>query len=177
MKPHLSLRDVEIDDFSIILEWWNNPPLKDSVRAEHFWPTLLDLQTTYWPIWKQRDPKKQVLLIALLDDKPIGEVGYRVPDPPGDTAEVDIKIGELHLWGKGYGTAAMKLLIDRLFADPKILRITARPGEWNRRSIGLFKKLGFRETGRETVPPSLVFEGGIALLMVLAREDVGRNPL
>jgi RimJ/RimL family protein N-acetyltransferase len=176
-QDEITLRDVEVADFEVIMKWFNNPPLKEAVRAENFWPTLSDLQHTYWPIWQARDPKTHVLLIVLLNGEPIGEVGYRIPDPPGHTAEVDIKIGETSVWGRGYGTTAMQLLIDRLFANSRLDRIISRPGDWNLRSIALFKRLGFREISREPAPPSIIFEGGTAVVMALNRSDFSRRDM
>jgi len=105
------------------------------------------------------------MFVVCLGGSPIGEIGYRCEDPKGHTFSVDIKIGETSLWGRGLGTEAIKLFANYLFDRLHAQHITAEPGDWNKRSLRLFEKCGFRETKREEVPATDYFDGGIGVMM------------
>ena len=134
------------------------------VRAEKYKPTLKQIQKS-WPIYQNPGPKDFHLFVICLGDKTIGEIGYRYQGPGRHAVSLDIKIGQTSLWGQGLGTEAINLFDDYLFTKLKIQHIIAEPGDWNKRSIGLFKKCGFREIKREEVPPNDVFDGGIGVTM------------
>jgi RimJ/RimL family protein N-acetyltransferase len=167
--PRVSIRPVEWGDLPTICIWWNDPIVMREVRAEKFKPTLEQVQKS-WPVWRDPGPYEYHEFIVCLGDRAIGEIGYVFGDVDQETAEVDIKIGDFSLWGQGLGTEAMALLITYLFKHVKARRITAQPGDWNKRSMRLFEKCGFIETKREWVPASDVADGGIGVTMVLDQE-------
>jgi len=167
--PRVSIRPVEWKDLSTICSWWNDPIVMREVRAEKFKPTLEQIQQS-WPTWRDPSPYEYHEFIICLGGKSVGEIGYVFESIDQETASVDIKIGDSSLWGQGLGTEAMMLLIAYLFNHVKACRITAQPGDWNKRSMRLFEKCGFIETKREWVPASDVFDGGIGVTMALVRE-------
>ncbi|MCD6181560.1 MAG: GNAT family N-acetyltransferase [Candidatus Cloacimonetes bacterium] len=62
--------------------------------------------------------------------------------------EIGIFIGEPENWGKGYGTEAMKLLVDYGFNILNMHNILLEVHSFNQRAISCYKKVGFREIGR-----------------------------
>lgn len=63
------------------------------------------------------------------------------------TAEFAIMIGEKEYWSRGYGTEASQLLIDYGFNQLNLHRIGASVLEFNKRSRGMLKKIGFKKEG------------------------------
>ena len=58
-------------------------------------------------------------------------------------AEVGIMIGDRTHWGKGYGYAALVLLVDYLFSVTSTRRLYLHTLEWNNRARRCFDKCGF----------------------------------
>ena len=58
-------------------------------------------------------------------------------------AEVGIMIGECQYWGKGYGYAAMVLMVDYLFSVTALRWLYLHTLEWNARARHCFDKCGF----------------------------------
>jgi RimJ/RimL family protein N-acetyltransferase len=134
------------------------------VRVETWKPTLEEVKKS-WPVWQNPGPKDFHMFVICLGGRTIGEIGYRYEDPDQHTFSVDIKIGGPSLWGQGLGTEAMKLFVTYIFDRLHAQHITAEPGDWNKRSMRLFEKCGFKEIKREEAPPTKYFTGGIGVLM------------
>ena len=72
--------------------------------------------------------------------RPIGTCS--VYNVSGDSAAIGIRIGERSCWGKGYGTEAVKQLLDWCF-DAGLEVIRLRVLAENLRAIGCYRKCGF----------------------------------
>jgi len=75
-------------------------------------------------------------------------VDYRDVDSIARSATVGITIGEKELWGQGYGTEALGLLVAFLFDYLNLRRVQLDTWSGNERAMRSFAKLGFREEGR-----------------------------
>ncbi len=64
------------------------------------------------------------------------------------TAEIGIFIGNQQFREKGYGTDAMKVLIDFIFNQTNINRIQLSTYSFNERAYKTYLKCGFKEEGR-----------------------------
>ena len=62
-------------------------------------------------------------------------------------AVLGVLIGEKTLWGKGYGTVAVRLALELVFTTQKIERVTLQTLDHNARARGSFERVGFRLTG------------------------------
>lgn len=92
------------------------------------------------------------ILIAEVDGRAIGvvvvidpaaeETHYWGDCGPGLRA-LDIWIGDAADRGRGWGTALMRLVIDRCFADPAVTAILLDPLEENRDAHRFYERLGF----------------------------------
>lgn len=65
------------------------------------------------------------------------------------TGTLGIIIGEKHYWGKGYGREAIMLILDYGFNLLNLHNIMLGVYAFNRRAIGLYKSIGFKEIGRK----------------------------
>ncbi len=67
---------------------------------------------------------------------------------PHGEAFVGIGIGERELWGKGYGTDAMKVILRYAFLELNLRRVALDTFEYNPRAIRSYEKAGFAHEGR-----------------------------
>jgi aminoglycoside 6'-N-acetyltransferase len=160
----VTIRPVVWDDLPALCRWYNDPIVMREVRVERYKPTLEEVQRL-WPVWQNPGPTDFHMYVICLNDKTIGEIGYRYQDTDQHSASLDIKIGEPSLWSQGLGTEAIKLFVAYLFDQLHCQHVIAEPGDWNKRSLRLFEKCGFKEIKREMVPANAVFDGGIGVTM------------
>ena len=64
------------------------------------------------------------------------------------TATLGIFIGEDKQWNQGYGTEAIKLLLDYGFRYLNLNNINLNVIEFNKRAQACYKKCGFKEIGK-----------------------------
>lgn len=77
------------------------------------------------------------------DDRPIGEVMLADIDRVNGSAQVGIFIGEPAEWGKGYGTDAVRAVVDFGFAELRLERIWLEVWTENPRAQRSYEKAGF----------------------------------
>lgn len=83
------------------------------------------------------------------DDRKIGMIDLSGFNWLVGNAWVGIGIGERELWGKGYGTDAMRVLLRYAFTELNLNRVTLNVFEINQRGMASYGKAGFREEGRQ----------------------------
>lgn len=86
--------------------------------------------------------------VETLDGRFIGTVGYRQLDGQSRSCTVSINIGAKDLWGQGYGTDAMRVLLRFLFLQWNLHRVELDTWDGNERALRSYRKLGFVEEGR-----------------------------
>ncbi len=79
---------------------------------------------------------------------PIGITSLINIDDKNRNAECIIDIGEKEYWGKGYGTEAMKLLLDFAFLELNMHRVSLSVFSFNKNAIHLYEKIGFSNEGK-----------------------------
>jgi RimJ/RimL family protein N-acetyltransferase len=87
-------------------------------------------------------------IYELATGRPIGNCGAHEVDFRNRRAEVGIVIGEPDARGRGYGTEAMRLLLDYLFTALGLHSVMLLTYEYNLAARRAYEKVGFRETGR-----------------------------
>jgi aminoglycoside 6'-N-acetyltransferase len=110
-----------------------------------------------WEAELGRSPDWREQLIAELDGRPIGFV--QIIDPAReesrywgevapDLCAVDLWLGEPEDLGKGYGTAIMRAVLARCFADARVAAVLVDPLAANTRAHRFYGRLGFRPVER-----------------------------
>lgn len=84
------------------------------------------------------------------DDEFIGLV--QLYDIRQDTGTMGIIIGEKEYWGRGYGTEAVRQLLEIAFTELGLKQVKLSTYVDNPRAQASFKKAGFRELHREVKP-------------------------
>lgn len=75
---------------------------------------------------------------------PIGTCGFYNRD--GDRAEIGYDLRP-ELWGRGLMHEALVAMLGRLFREEGLRRVVATVPTWNRRSMRVLRRLGFRRQG------------------------------
>ena len=97
-------------------------------------------------------------------------------DTKNRNAECIIDIGEKEYWGKGYGTEALKTLLEYAFLELNLHRVSLRVFSLNEKAIRIYDKLGFMKEG--VMRESLYRNGkwhDIIIMGVLKREYLTLN--
>ena len=87
------------------------------------------------------------MVVIKQDNRVIGEAGLLRMDPAWRTTDVSVIIGEKEEWGKGYGTEAILLLLDRAFRELDFHRVAIGVVGFNDRAMRFWEKIGFRREG------------------------------
>ncbi|HEL1585706.1 TPA: GNAT family N-acetyltransferase [Streptococcus suis] len=77
----------------------------------HAYARFEDFQAAPLYQWLQKEAVRAILL----DDQPIGFVSYYWECQPTRWLEVGIEIHDDSIWGKGYGTTALKIWLNMIF--------------------------------------------------------------
>jgi RimJ/RimL family protein N-acetyltransferase len=150
------LRPVEITDASIIQGWHNDPELRRLARSGELPVTQ---QKEEADIEAASDSQDEVYLMVVKksDNKSIGFI--RINGITSSTGDVWLRmiIGDKHAWGKQYAREALQNVLEWLFLERHIHRVTLETYATHRRAIRFFEKIGFQ---REGLRREAHFEGG-----------------
>ncbi len=91
----------------------------------------------------------RLMIRTLAEDRLIGDISLHVIQWAYADAWVGIGIGERDCWGKGYGTDAMRLMLDYAFDELNLHRVSLEVLENNARGIRSYEKAGFTVEGRQ----------------------------
>ncbi len=97
----------------------------------------------------RKDPSQVIFTVfERLDDRPVGNVSLGGIDHQSGSAELGVLIGERSVWGRGYATEAIRLILDYGFTLLGLHHIWLKYAAFNDRARGAYERAGFREAGR-----------------------------
>lgn len=143
-RIYLSPRNVE--DAEIFTEWMNDFYVTDYIGRSC---KIMSLQDEKEYLEKA---KKEEISFAIIDaqkDEMIGSIGLHSIDNINRTATLGIFIGNKDYWSKGFGTEAIRLLLDFSFNYLNLNSIDLALMEFNDRALKCYQKCGFKEMGRK----------------------------
>jgi len=140
------LRPVETTDVSSIQRWHNDPELRKLARSGEL-PVTLEREEKDIKAASHASDEAYLMIVKKLDNKPIGFI--RVNDLTSSTKDVWLRmiIGDKSSWGKNYAGEALRSVLEWLFYELNIHRVTLGTYVTNKRAIKFFEKLGFRREG------------------------------
>ena len=146
------LRAIETNDYTTTFQWRNDDEISSMVGGQKYFVSLEKEKQ-----WIERvvgDNSTIRLMVCLKEgNKPIGMVTLADVNYVNRSAHSHILIGDKSEWGKGYGTVALKQLLDYAFEEMGLHRVEAMVLESNVGSVKMHKKCGYTEEGvkRESI--------------------------
>jgi RimJ/RimL family protein N-acetyltransferase len=139
------LRPFEASDAEIYRRWRaDREPMALTGWRERAPLSLAQVERRIAGLVEEQGKDTYAFLICLVDDeRPIGEVMLMDIDRVNGSAEVGIFIGEPAEWGKGYGTDAVRAIVDFGFAEQRLERIWLEVATDNPRAQRSYEKVGF----------------------------------
>ena len=145
------LRKLEKLDLPLLHKWANDREVVAWARfsPEHM-TSLAALEKAYEKELHDEETERVSFVIEeSASSPPIGWGVVRTWDRKHVSANVGISLGEKELWGKGYGTEAMNLLLEIVFDHQGWHHAELWTLAENERAIKSFEKCGFRRVGVE----------------------------
>lgn len=135
------LRPMTYEDTELIVSWRNS----QEVRKNFIYQALFTKESHENWIRTMVDTGKvvQMMICEKDTDRPVGSVYIRDIDHQHHKAEYGIFIGEAFARGKGYGTAAARLMIAYSFEKLGLHRLFLRVYGDNQQAIRSYEKAGF----------------------------------
>ena len=142
---YLSPRTADEEIIEKFTEWLNDFEITDYTGRSSKVLTLEDERKWF------ANPKEDAqvfFIIRMEDNKLIGTIGLHEINLVSRRATLGIFIGEKEWRNKGYGTEAIKLILEYGFKYLNLNNIKLDVLEFNPRAIACYKKCGFKEYGR-----------------------------
>lgn len=99
---------------------------------------------------KRGDDSSVILLIALQEtDELIGDIVLQDLDYTNRSANLRVAIDQSEHQGQGYGTEALRLMLDYGFGILQLHRIELNVYDFNERAAHVYEKVGFKVEGRQ----------------------------
>lgn len=131
-------------------------------------------QEEEWYARVSRDAGSKTFTIITRDNqRMIGTVSLMNIDHRRQCAELGIAIGDKSVWGKGYGSEAVRLMCDYGFTFLNLYAIYLWHWGFNRRAGRAYLKAGFREAGRLRCGPRFNGRRYDQVLMEITRDEFG----
>ena len=151
----IRFRGVERSDLPTFVKWLNEPEVKQGVMIHHPF-SQAEEENWYEEMIKLPIDQHVMGIEARETDtedgeeqwKLIGSLAFNEIDWRNRAAEFGIMIGDKNYWNRGYGTEAVRLLVNHGFTTLNLNRIFLRVFENNPRAIRAYEKAGFVHEGR-----------------------------
>jgi diamine N-acetyltransferase len=148
-------RAVERGDLPTFVKWLNDPEVQQGIMIHH--PFSHAEEENWYEGMIKHPIDEHVLGIEAremdTEDREgtwrlIGSLAFNEIDWRNRAAEFGIMIGDKTFWNRGYGTEAVRLLVNHGFKTINLNRIFLRVFENNLRAIRAYEKAGFVHEGR-----------------------------
>lgn len=93
------------------------------------------------------EKRREFVILALPERVPVGTIGLSQIDHVHGNGEYGVLLGEPAYRGRGYASAASRLLLQMAFAEWGLHRVSLRVRAHNERALRLYESMGFRPEG------------------------------
>lgn len=144
-RIYLSPRSMDEEDTEKFTEWLNDFEVTDYTGRSGL---LMSLEGEKKYLSENSNPEATFAIVTLEEDKLIGTVGLENINNINRSAVLGIFIGDKDYRSKGYGTEAIRLLLDFGFNYMNLHSIKLNLLSANERAFKCYSKCGFKEAGR-----------------------------
>ena len=142
-RIYLSPRRTE--DLEKYTEWMNDFEVTDYIGRSH---QIMTIEAEKKYLEENINEEAVFAIVDIEKNKLIGTIGLNKVNHFKRTATLGIFIGDKDYRNKGYGTEAIKLILDYGFNYLNLNNINLDLLEVNERAFACYKKCGFKEYGR-----------------------------
>jgi RimJ/RimL family protein N-acetyltransferase len=137
------LRGHERSDIATFVRWFNDSELTAYLSMRE--PMSMPMEEAWFERMVEAHGKDRYhfTICRLADSQPIGTCGLFGVDLVNGNAGIGISIGEKSLWNQGFGTDAMKALLDFGFGMLRLERLWLEVYDFNNRARRSYEKVGF----------------------------------
>ena len=116
--------------------------------------------------------KEKMFAVRLLEnDELLGNIGFNSLDMVNRNGALGVFIGNSKHQRKGYGTEALKLILDYGFSFLNLRNISLKVFEYNEPAYNLYKKIGFKEVGRLRKAVEIMGKTYDVIIMDMLKEE------
>jgi len=137
------IREKEIEDIADEYSWRTDEELSRLDATRPLTMSYDDFFRYSKEEMKFPNYKSKKLALDTKDNIHIGNVMYYDYSISNKQTELGIMIGNKDYWGKGYGTEAVKLMLEYLFSGLNLKRVYLHTLSWNYRAQASFIRAGF----------------------------------
>lgn len=162
MQYRVYLRALEPEDYKTSVKWRNDDDVTSRLGGgKYFVSSEVEKQWVLNTITQNKNVKLAICTVK--DNLYIGNIYLTDIDYVNRKAHSHILIGNHEFWNGGYGTEAMRLLLDYAFNQRNLRRIEAIVLEDNVGSQKMHEKLGYKKEGllRQSVYKDGVYKNQI----------------
>ncbi len=143
------LRAYEKSDLDAVMKWINDEEVTDLLGGEMLAYPVSSLAEEKFieAAAGSSDRQKNFAIETLVERRYIGAISFNVIDWRNRSAGLGVVIGDKSLWGKGYGTDAMRVMMRLAFDKMNLHRLWLHVHDYNRRAIASYEKCGFKREG------------------------------
>lgn len=139
------LRPLRAEDIPILWEHWTDVDVATRASNEPVKPLTLEETTDLFEELGKKDDLVRFAVEA--DGELVGNCTLHTIDKHNRCCQIGIALGKPH-WGKGYGQAAVRILVDFAFKHHNMHRAGLEVLADDERAVACYRKVGFVEEGR-----------------------------
>ena len=166
---NIYLSPISVDDVEQYAEMVNN--IKVSVGLGYLsYTNIIDFESEKEFLISVK--KEKMFAVRLLEnDELLGNIGFNSLDIINRNGALGVLIGNPKYQRKGYGTEALKLILDYGFSFLNLRNISLNVFEYNEVAYNLYKKIGFKEAGRLRKAVEILGKTYDVIIMDMLKEE------
>ncbi len=141
----LCLRTMTREDLPHVRRWMDDEDLRRKIGVPQA-HNEVSIEEWFDGVVADRD-RRWFTIVIKEDDRPIGEAGLLRISKPWRCADASMILAERDCVGMGYGSEAMRLLLDFAFGEMNLHRIGIGVFDFNAEAIRYYEKNGFHREG------------------------------
>ena len=138
----VTVREVEAEDLLLVHEWENDSEMGLYLNADPGKHMSMDEVKRRFHQYRT-DPTSGLFIICTLGGQAIGMLGFDRMYRDIGTCRLFIGIGAKEYWGQGYGSDAMRLVLQYFFRDVQLSKVQLSVYDFNTRAMASYRKCGF----------------------------------
>jgi len=129
------------------VEWLNDWEVSQYLMPGTAVPFSVEDENEWFDHQRKEDGSFVFAILALPDNKLIGNCGLNRVDMKNRSGVFGIFIGDKNYWNKGFGTDATRSLLRFAFEELGLNRVELEVYDFNLRAMRAYEKAGFRRDG------------------------------